>query len=120
MISATPATRVFLFEAAVDIRKDFEGLSAPASDKLVAVLTLGLILVSSNAARNRFKTSGHGSGVWVCGKRLDRDRFYPPSSDDARSPGGKFRISASELSMLPDGLDFGRAQKRRWWRKSVG
>jgi hypothetical protein len=30
------------------------------------------------------------------------------------------RISAGELSMLLDGLDFGRAQKRRWWRKSVG
>ena len=34
MIAATPATRVFLFEGAVDMLKGFEGLSALVRDKL--------------------------------------------------------------------------------------
>jgi transposase len=121
MIAATPATRVFLFEAAVDMRKGFEGLSALARDKLGEDPTSGHLFVFSNAARNRLKILfWDGSGLWVCGKRLERGRFCWPSSEDARSAGGKLRISAGELSMLLDGLDFGRAQKRRWWRKSGG
>lgn len=112
---------VFLFEGAVDMCKGFEGLSALVRDKLGEDPTSGHLFVFSNAARNQLKVLfWDGSGLWVCGKRLERSRFCWPSGADPRGPGGKWRLSAGELAMLLDGLDFGRAQKRRWWRKSEG
>ena len=119
MIAASPATRVFLFEGSVDLRKGFEGLSALVRDKLAEDPTSGHFFVFANATRNRLKILfWDGSGLWVCGKRLERGRFCWPSGARARSGGGKLRLSAAELSMLLDGLDLGHAQKRRWWRKS--
>ncbi len=103
------------------MRKGFECLSALARDKLGKAPTSGYLFVFSNAARNRLKILfWDGSGLWGCGKRPERGRLCWPSSDDARSAGGKLRLCAGELSMLLDGLDFGRAQKRRWWLKSEG
>jgi transposase len=86
MIAATPATRVFLFEGAVDMRKGFEGLSALVRDKLGEDPISGHLFVFSNAARNRLKILlWDGSGRWGCRKRLEGGRFCWPSGDDARS-----------------------------------
>jgi transposase len=96
---------VFLFDGAVDMRKGFEGLSALVHDKLGEDPTSGHLFVFSNAARNRLKILfWDGSGLWG-GKRLERGRFCWPSSDDARSAGGRLRLSAGEHSMLLDGLN---------------
>jgi hypothetical protein len=81
MIAATPATRVFLFEAAVDMRKGFEGLSALARDNLGEDPTSGHLFVFSNAARNRLKILfWDGSGLWVCGqlKQTPAPSLWPP------------------------------------------
>jgi transposase len=55
MIAASPATRIFLFEGAVDMRKGFECLSALVRDKLAEDPTSGHLFVFTNAARNRLK-----------------------------------------------------------------
>jgi transposase len=55
MIAATPATRVLLFEAAVDMREGIEVLSALVRDKLSEDPSSGYLFVFSNAARNRLK-----------------------------------------------------------------
>jgi len=121
MIAASPATRIFLFEGAVDMRKGFEGLSALVRDKLAEDPTSGHLFVFTNAARNRLKILfWDGSGLWVCSKRLERGRFRWSSREDACGSGAKVRLCAAELSMLLDGLDFAQAQKRGWWRKDAG
>jgi transposase len=119
VIAAGPATRVFLLEDPVDMRKGFEGLTALVRHRLEEDPLSGHLFVFINAAHNRLKILfWDGSGLWVCSKRLERGRFCWPVPDDARAPEGKLRLSAAELSMLLGGLDFARAQKRNWWRKA--
>ena len=55
MIAASPATRIFLFEGAVDMRKGFEWLSALVRDKLAEAPISGhlFVLQTRHAAVSR-------------------------------------------------------------------
>jgi transposase len=77
MIAATQATRVFLFEGAVDMRKGFEGLSALVRDSLSEDPTSRHLFVFSNVARNPLKILLSRSKNSLCARLLNsRMRFY--------------------------------------------
>ena len=117
MISPGPATRVFLALGATDMRKGFEGLAGLVRAQLGEEPLSGHLFVFSNAARTRVKILfWDGSGLWVCGKRLERGRFCWPTLEQCKEPGAKLRLSNAELAMLLGGLDFGLTRRRKWWR----
>jgi transposase len=117
MISPGPATRVFLALGATDMRKRFEGLAGLVRAQLGDEPLSGHLFVFSNAARTRVKILfWDGSGLWVCGKRLERGRFCWPTLEQGKEPGAKLRLSNAELAMLLGGLDVGLTRRRKWWR----
>jgi transposase len=111
MLTATPATRIHVALAPVDLRWSFNGLLGWIRHHLAGADPLqGDLFVFTNRRRNRVKVLyWDGSGLWVCAKRLERGRFgWPDGELPAR------RLRPEELSALLHGLQ---AQPRRgWWR----
>jgi transposase len=111
MIALGGGTRVFLACGPTDLRKSFDGLFGLVASKLEEDPVSGHLFVFCNRARTRLKVLFFdGSGLWVCGKRLEKGCFHWPKED------GKARVSASEWAMLVGGLDLARSRSRRWWR----
>ena len=72
MIALTPATRVFVALAPVDLRRSFNGLCACVQEQLRQDPVSGHLFVFTNARRTRLKIlCWDGSGLWVCANRLD-------------------------------------------------
>ena len=112
-----PATRIYLAAGATDLRKGFEGLYGLVRDRLQCEPLSGHVFVFSNAARNRLKLIFFdGSGLWVCGKRLERGRFCWP---EATSTESKLVLSHEELALLLGGIDLGETRRRPWYRKAI-
>ena len=116
MIAATPATRVFLFEAAVDMRKGFEGLQAAVSDRLKEEVCSGALFVFTNRRRTRLKILYFdGTGLWLMTKRLEQGTFFWPKA--AESGQGKLKLTPEALALLTDGIDMHGARPRGWYER---
>jgi transposase len=110
MLALTPATRILIALAPVDLRRSFNGLYACVQERLGQDPLSGHVFVFTNRRRNRLKLLyWDGSGLWVCAKRLERGRFgWPPG------PGASAALRAEELAALVSGLEV-RARKD-WFR----
>lgn len=76
MIAPGPATRVFLALGSTDMRKGYEGLRGLVVHQLNEDPLSGHLFVFTNRQRNRLKILyWDGTGLWVCGKRLEKGRF---------------------------------------------
>lgn len=101
MLNLSPATRVFLALAPVDLRGSFNRLSALAQNQLAQDPLSGHLFVFTNRSRNRVKILfWDGSGLWVCAKRLAQGRFTWPTGGGAC---GTWRHA--QLSALLNGLE---------------
>ena len=109
------ATKIYVAVEAVDMRKGFEGLYGLVRDQLGADPLSGHLFLFTNKTRTRLKALvWDGSGLWVCGKRLEKGRFrWPCASADQQS----VVLSHEELSLLLNGMDLERVNRRRWYRK---
>ena len=115
MIAVSPATRVFLACGATDMRKGYDGLCALVTGQLGEDALSGHLFVFANGRRTRLKILyWDGSGLWVCGKRLERGRFSWP---DAEGASGKAQLSPAQLAMLLGGIDLARGCPKKWLRK---
>jgi len=113
MLSASPATRVFLAAGATDMRRSFNTLSAMVRNELAGDPISGHIYVFCNKRRDRIKAVFFdGSGLWVCAKRLEKGTFSWPDSDRIHA----VELSREELAALLGGLDLGHTRRRRWYR----
>jgi transposase len=110
MLALTPATRILIALAPVDLRRSFNGLYACVQERLGQDPLSGHVFVFTNRRRNRLKLLyWDGSGLWVCAKRLERGRFsWPPG------PGASAALRAEEFAALVSGLEV-RARKD-WFR----
>ena len=117
MLGIGRATRIYLAPGATDMRKGYEGLYGLVRDRLQCEPLSGHVFLFANARRNRLKLIyWDGTGLWVCGKRLQRGCFRWPET----SPGEvKVRLTAEEFAMLIGGLDVQAAKRRRWYRKEI-
>ena len=71
MLSLSPATRVFVALAPVDMRKSFNGLYAHVQTVFQQDPTSGHLFVFTNRLKNRLKVLyWDGSGLWVCANQL--------------------------------------------------
>lgn len=111
MLNPTPATRIFVAVAPVDLRRSFNGLCACVQEVLEQNPLSGHLFVFTDRRRNRLKLLyWDGSGLWVCAKRLERGRFDWP-----REGGAEAVLRAEELSALINGLEV--RGRKDWYRK---
>lgn len=114
MFSFPTQTKVYLAVEPVDMRKSFNGLWAEASGRLREDPFGGALFVFANKSRDRLKILyWDGSGAWVFAKRLEKGRFSWPVGQDAQ----KISIEPRSLSMLIDGIDLKKCQKKAWYER---
>lgn len=117
MIPMGIATRVFVALDPTDMRKGFDGLYGLVAHQLGEDPRSGHLFVFSNRDRTRLKILyWDGTGLWICGKRLEKGRFSWPAAEECAD--GKTRISTAALAMLLGGLDLGRVKAKAWRRES--
>ena len=112
MLSLSPATRVFVALAPVDMRKSFNGLYTYAQEVLQQSPTSGHLFVFTNKLRNRLKILfWDGSGLWVCAKRLEKGTFAWP-----KGGGSSLSLRPEELQLLMHGLEG--TPRAHWYRSA--
>jgi transposase len=110
MLSLSPATRIFVALAPVDMRQGFNGLYARVQTVLAEEPTSGHWFVFLNKRRNRLKILTYdGSGLWVLSKRLEGGTFAPPSGE-----GPSQCLRPEELMLLIHGIE---GTSRRAWHR---
>lgn len=113
MVSFSPATRVFVATAPVDLRGSFNKLFALTQGVLQQDPLSGHWFVFTNRHRNRLKILfWDGTGLWVCAKRLEKGRFTWP-----RPEGACAALRGEELIALLAGLEV--REKAGWFRRSL-
>ncbi len=92
------------YTAPCDLRMNFNGLWAAASERLGEDPKSGALFVFGNRRRNRIKILYFdGTGVVVLAKRLEEGTFHWPQS--AGEPNAKLRLSPQALQLLLDGVE---------------
>ena len=114
MLSFPSALRIYLAVEPVDMRKQFNGLWAVASERLREDPLQGALFVFANRNRNRLKMLyWDGTGPWVFAKRLEKGRFSWPVGGHA----GKLSLAPEALTMLLAGIDLKDGCKKAWYER---
>jgi len=104
-LSFPPSTKIFLSLAPCDMRKGFDGLAAQVSQILRLDPFCGAIFLFRSKRADRLKALvWDGSGLCLYAKRLEHGRFVWPRANE-----GALRLSAAQLAMLIEGLDWKQA-----------
>lgn len=104
MITAPPGVRVWLAAGVTDMRKGFDGLAALVQNQLEADPFSGHLFVFRGRRGDRIKVLWwDGDGLCLYAKRLERGRFVWPQASE-----GSVWLSAAQLSMLLEGIDWRR------------
>jgi len=100
-----PALRqVWLACGVTDMRKGFDGLAAVVQEQLAEDPFSGQLFVFRGRRGDRIKLLWwDGDGLCLFCKRLERGRFVWP-----QAPTGSVALSAAQLSMLLEGIDWRR------------
>jgi len=111
LVTLTPATRIFVAVAPVDLRRSFDGLSAHVEAVLQQRVLEGGLFVFTNRRRNRLRLLWFdGSGLWVATKRLEGGTLSWPASG-----GAVVGLRPEQLSALITGLEV--TEKAGWYRR---
>ena len=109
------ATRVYLAAGPTDMRKGYNGLAELARDRLESDPLSGHLYVFCNRRKDRIKVLvWDGSGLWLCGKRLQKGRFSWPEGG-----AGKVQLNQEELALLVGGIELERTRAKNWWRREI-
>jgi transposase len=110
MISLPTGTRIWLAAGVTDMRRGMDGLAALAQVALEQDPFSGHVFAFRGRRGDLVKLlwwSGDGMNLYV--KRLERGRFIWPQAN-----AGCIHLSAAQLSMLLEGIDWRRPE--RTWR----
>jgi transposase len=100
---------VYVRPGATDLRKAANGLSIIVAEQMEVDPLGGALFVFCNRDRRILKGLWWDrNGFWLLQKRLERDRFPWPVSEEAAR-----EITAEQLRMLLDGIDFWNAHRTR-------
>ncbi|ETI64916.1 MULTISPECIES: IS66 family insertion sequence element accessory protein TnpB [Alphaproteobacteria] len=100
-----PSTKVYLSLAPCDMRKGFDGLSAQVRNILQLDPFSGAVFLFRGRRGDRLKALvWDGSGLCLYAKRLERGKFVWPRAHE-----GALRLSAAQLAMLLEGLNWKQA-----------
>lgn len=107
MIGLPAGTKIWLVCGATDMRKGFDGLSALVQGALQSNPFSGHLFVFRGRRGDRVKVLWwDGQGLCLYYKRLERGRFVWPRAQD-----GVVYLTAAQLSMLLEGIDWRRPQR---------
>jgi transposase len=108
MIAVPAGVRVLVATRPVDFRKGADGLAALVREALGVDPFSGTIFVFRAKRADRIKIlTWDGSGLNLFWKRLEHGAFKWPSISD-----GVMRLSAAQLAVLVDGMDWSRLHVR--------
>jgi transposase len=111
MLALTPATRIFVAVAPVDLRRGFDGLSAHVEMELEQQVMAGGLFVFTNRRRNRLRLLWFdGTGLWQATKRLEGGTLHWP-----RGEGTAVALRPEQLSALISGLEV--TERAGWYRR---
>jgi len=105
--------RIFLARDPVDMRKSFHGLIGLAESVLKQDPLSGYLFVFINRRRDRIKLlywGGTGYCIWY--QQLEQGTYQLPDPATADAREG-IEISASQLSLILDGIDLSSVRQRR-------
>ena len=109
MIGLPSGTRVWLAAGVTDMRKGMDGLAALVQSALKENPFCGHIFAFRGRRGDLVKLLWFdGDGLCLFAKRLERGRFVWPQADS-----GSVALSAAQLSMLLEGIDW-RRPKKTW------
>ena len=115
MIPVPSNTRVWLAAGATDMRRGFHSLAAQAEKVLQEDPYSGHLFVFRGRRGDLLKIIWwDAQGGCLFSKRLEKGRFVWPAAKD-----GKINITAAQLSMLLEGIDW-RIRHKTWRPLSVG
>lgn len=104
MIAAPAGVRVWLAAGVTDMRKGFDGLATLVQQQLAADPFCGHLFVFRGRRGDRIKVLWwDGDGLCLYAKRLERGRFVWPQATQ-----GSVSLTAAQLSMLLEGIDWRR------------
>ncbi len=113
MIGLPAGTRVWLAAGVTDMRKGMDGLAALVQTALAENPFSGQLFVFRGRRGDLVKLLWFdGDGMCLFAKRLERGRFVWPQATS-----GSVSLSAAQLSMLLEGIDWRRPQ--RTWKPEV-
>ena len=113
MIALPAGTRVWLAAGVTDMRKGMDGLAALVQTTLAENPFSGQLFVFRGRRGDLVKLLWFdGDGICLFAKRLERGRFVWP-----QAASGSVSLSAAQLSMLLEGIDWRRPQ--RTWKPEV-
>ena len=111
MLSLPPSVRLFVARGATDMRKSFDTLAALVAEVVDEDPQSGHLFLFVNRRRDRLKVLWWDrSGYCLLAKRLEHGQFRVFDRADGKA--GAFELSASELSLVLEGIDL-RGAKRR-------
>ena len=116
MISWPSNMNIFLYRAATDMRKSFDGLAGIVRGELGRDPADGSLFLFVNRRKDRIKLlywDRDGMALWY--KRLEAGTFETIDRGD----GPAVAIDATELSMLLGGISLARAQRRKRYAKAA-
>lgn len=116
MFSVPSRMRVFLARDPVDMRKSFHGLIGLAESVLTQDPLSGHLFVFINRRRDRIKLlywGGTGFCIWY--QHLEEGSYQLPHTTATDEPEG-IEISASQLSLILDGIDLSSVRQRPRYR----
>jgi transposase len=106
--------RIFIRPGYTDLRKAVNGLSALVEQEMEGEPFSGNVYVFCNRERKLLKALWRDrNGFWLSQKRLERDRFPWPDSEERVK-----ELTGEELHMLLRGIDFFRAHKELYYKKT--
>ena len=102
-------TRIWLAAGITDMRRGFDGLAAIVQEKLAADPFSGHVFIFRGRRGDLVKLLWwDGDGSCLFAKRLERGRFIWPQATE-----GSVHLTAAQLSMLLEGIDW-RRPERTW------
>jgi transposase len=107
MIGLPAGTQVWLVAGVTDMRRGFDGLAAIVQSKLASNPYGGHVFVFRGRRGDRIKVLWwDGDGLCLLAKRLEHGHFVWPQAES-----GSVHLSAAQLSMLLEGIDWRRPQR---------
>ncbi len=104
MIVPPAGTRIWIAAGVTDMRRGFDGLASLVQTQLHADPFSGQIFVFRGRRGDRIKVLWwDGDGLCLFAKRLEQGKFIWPQATD-----GTVSLSAAQLSMLLEGIDWRR------------
>ena len=112
MLNLPPSVRLFVARGVTDMRKSFDTLAALVTDVVDEDPQSGHLFLFVNRRRDRLKVLWWDrSGYCLLAKRLELGRFRV--FDRAEGKAGAFELSASELTLILEGIDLRGARRRQ-------